>query len=289
MKKANLHALRPYGDHLDDGVMQITFTLPVTPSDEAREAARLYLEKLGLEAVRIDHMEMIGEGFAFFIAHGRCHKTIDMTRIVVVRPQYPPLEFAEMVRQVRERLGRRIVVVGGTPGSDAHTVGIDAILSMKGIQGDKGLEIYPCFQVHNLRAQVSEERLVEQVISLKADALLVSQLVTQQDQHLRTLRSLVKLLKNNPKVSPHLLKIVGGPRMDHRTALAVGFDGGFGAGTRPSEVAAFIVHELTGRLHGKPDSGKEKGEGGVEGHTPRPAPQKRRSLFGWLSGGGKDS
>lgn len=286
--KPNLHAIRPYGDHLDDGIMQMTFTLPMAPSDEAREAARLYLEKLGFKQVQVNHMELAGEGFAFFIAHVRAEQVIDVTRIKVPKPEFPVLPFEELVKLAREKFEWKIVVVGGTPGTDAHTVGIDAILSIKGIKGDKGLEYYPFFQVVNLRAQVSVEKLVEQVTALRADALLVSQFVTQQDQHLKNLRELVALLKKSHGVPPHLIKIVGGPRMDHRTAVSVGFDGGFGPGTKPSEVANFIVHELIRRLHGK-EKGAAQGSSRLEGHAPRPAPQKRRSLFGWLSGGGQDS
>ena len=36
--------------------------------------------------------------------------------------------------------------------------------------------------------------------------------------------------------------LLGGPRIDHRLALELGFDAGFGPGTKPSDVANFIVH-----------------------------------------------
>lgn len=39
-------------------------------------------------------------------------------------------------------------------GTDAHTVGIDAILNIKGFAGEKGLEYYREMTVHNLGAQV---------------------------------------------------------------------------------------------------------------------------------------
>jgi hypothetical protein len=37
----DLTRVRPYGDTLDDGAVQLSFTLPVPFGDEAREAARL--------------------------------------------------------------------------------------------------------------------------------------------------------------------------------------------------------------------------------------------------------
>ena len=51
------------------------------------------------------------------------------------------------------------MVVGACTGSDAHTVGIDAILNYKGYAGDKGLESYKGFEVYNLGAQVENDQL----------------------------------------------------------------------------------------------------------------------------------
>ena len=45
-------------------------------------------------------------------------------------------------------------MVGGCIGTDAHTVGIDAILNIKGFAGEKGLEYYRELKVVNLGAQV---------------------------------------------------------------------------------------------------------------------------------------
>ncbi|QQR81074.1 MAG: cobalamin-dependent protein [Deltaproteobacteria bacterium] len=149
---------------------------------------------------------------------------------------------------MKHDIKKKIVVVGGTLGTDAHTVGIDAILSIKGLAGDKGLEYYPFFKVINLRAQVSAEMFVAKAAEMGADALLVSQLVTQQDQHLKNLKELNQIIKSEKSLS-HLIKIVGGPRMDHKTAKSIGFDAGFGPGTKPSEVANYIVHELSHRLN----------------------------------------
>lgn len=268
--KKDLSRIRPYGDRLDDGKMQLSFTLPIPANDVAREAARLYLERLGYKNVQVVSMESMGEEFSFFVAYGDAAPHIDVSRIRVPRPEFPVLPFEDLSRLAREKVKRRIVLVGGTTGSDAHTVGIDAILSIKGVSGDRGLEYYPIFKVVNLRAQVSNEVLVQKATESQADAILVSQVVTQQDQHLDNLRSLSKLIRAEKRLTPHLLKIVGGPRMDHRTAKSVGFDAGFGPGTKPSEVANYIVHELVRRVTGETSP-------------------KTRSLFGWLSGGGKDS
>jgi len=280
----DLRQIRPYGDHWNDGRIQVSFTLPLKASDQAREAARIYMEKLGLRSPLVAWMEPMGEGFSFFVGYGVAEPMIDATKISVPRPEFPILSRDALVDLVKKRFGRPLVLVGGTTGSDAHTVGIDAILSMKGIHGDKGLEYYPCFKVVNLRAQVSNEVLVQKVSHLKADAILVSKLVTQQDQHLEDLKDLVRMLKAEPHLPAYLLKIAGGPRIDHRIARSVGFDAGFGPGTKPSEVANYIVHELIKRREGNAD-GKDR----MEGDASEATHKKRRPLLGWLGGGGEDS
>ncbi len=56
---------------------------------------------------------------------------------------------------IKRALRRRLIVVGACIGTDAHTVGIDAILNIKGFAGEKGLEYYRELKVVNLGAQVS--------------------------------------------------------------------------------------------------------------------------------------
>ncbi len=282
MTKRDTDRIRPYGDHWDDGKIQLSFTLPVAVGEKTREAARLYLERLGLQKVEICTVEPVGEGFSFIVAYGCARHEIRLSEIQTTKAAHPFLPFDDLVRLAQEKIRRRIVVVGATTGTDAHTVGIDAILSIKGVAGDKGLEYYPIFRVINLRAQVSNEELVRGAAEAKADAILVSKLVTQQDQHLKDLRELSKMLRGDARFSKHLLKIVGGPRIDDRVAKSIGFDAGYGPGTKPSEVANFIVHELIRRDLGETTHRMEgKGEGSSR--------SKRRSLFGWLSGRGQDS
>ena len=42
IKQVNLKKIKPYGDTLDDGKIQFSFTLPVNASDEAKECAKRY-------------------------------------------------------------------------------------------------------------------------------------------------------------------------------------------------------------------------------------------------------
>ena len=42
--------------------------------------------------------------------------------------------------------------------------------------------------------------------------------------------------------------ILGGPRIDHRLARELGYDAGFGPGTKPSDVANYVVGEVLRRM-----------------------------------------
>nr|WP_281380943.1 cobalamin B12-binding domain-containing protein [Nocardioides panaciterrulae] len=137
-----------------------------------------------------------------------------------------------------------MTVVGACIGTDAHTVGIDAILNIKGFAGEKGLEYYRELKVVNLGAQVSVPQLVERARAEKADAVLVSQVVTQRDAHLLNTREMSAAFRESYPADRRPLLIVGGPRFDETMAAELGVDRVFGRGTTPGEVASFLVDRL---------------------------------------------
>jgi beta-lysine 5,6-aminomutase beta subunit len=238
--------VRPYGDRRDDGAVQVSFTLPVRAGELASEAARALMRKMGLASPQVVFSRDLGEGLTFFVGYGRCTHQVDLATLEVPRLQGEVMDFGAVNRFVRERLGRKVVVVGACTGTDAHTLGLDAILSMKGFAGDYGLERYPEFRVVNLGSQVPNETLVARAVEEGADAILVSQVVTMRDVHLANLTRLAELLEAEG-VRERVVLIAGGPRISHELAVELGFDAGFGPGTTPSQVASFIVKELDRR------------------------------------------
>jgi beta-lysine 5,6-aminomutase beta subunit len=238
--------VRPYGDTMDDGVVQLSFSLPVPRGEEAAEAARQLAVKMGILDPSVVHMQDMGEGYTFFILYGKCRHTVDFTKIQVAKVQSPRMNFYEINRFIQERIGRKIVVIGACTGTDAHTVGIDAIMNMKGYAGEYGLERYPMIEAYNLGAQVENEDLVAKAIECKADAILVSQVVTQKDVHIPNLSRLVELLEAEG-LRQRIVLICGGPRITHELALELGYDAGFGAGTLAPDVASFIAQEMVKR------------------------------------------
>ncbi len=240
--------IRPYGDQTDDGAVQLSFTLPVEAGPLAREAARRFCEKLGFDEVIIATMEDLGEGFTFFVVYGKTSISVDLSTIKVVAPKFKKLKREQLDELILKEIGRPIVVVGATIGTDAHTVGLDSILNMKGFHGDYGLERYRGFRVYNMGAQVPPLEVVKKVREVNADAILVSQVVTQRNIHIKHLSELMDLLYAEG-IREDLLAIVGGPRITHELALELGYDAGFGPGTTPSDVANFIVQEILKKLN----------------------------------------
>ena len=224
-------------------MVQMSFVLELPAGGKAREAAKRFAESHGLVEPIVATMEGCADGFSFFVVYGRSKHAVDERDIDVPEVRTGALAREEIEARIRGALGRRIVVVGACTGSDAHTVGIDAILNYKGYAGDKGLESYKGFLVHNLGAQVENEQLAARARAAKADAVLVSQVITQRNCHKENGRALIELIERQGWREEVIL-LFGGPRVDHALALELGFDAGFGPGTKASDVASFLVERL---------------------------------------------
>ena len=337
--------VRPYGDTTGDGMVQVSFTLPL-PHDKRAEGAALQLaRKMGMEPALLVHAKAMGPDFTFFVVYGSVSHLVDLREVTVVEREYPLLTAKEVNLSIKRSLRRKLVVVGacigtdahtvgidailnikgfagekgleyyreirvvnlgaqvlvlelvaqaraeradavlvsqvvtqkdahihntsamsaafreaypsgqvpllvvvgGCIGTDAHTVGIDAILNIKGFAGEKGLEYYRELKVVNLGAQVSVPQLVERAREEKADAVLVSQVVTQRDAHLLNTREMSAAFRESYPEDKRPLLVVGGPRFDETMASELGVDRVFTRGTTPGEVASFIVHRLVNR------------------------------------------
>ena len=234
--------LRAYGDREGDGMVQMSFTLRILPSDRAREAAKRFAEAHGLKSPLVTTMEQSSPEHSYFVVYGHSVHGVDIDAIHVEELGAEKITREEIEARAKT-LGRKIVIVGACTGSDAHTVGIDAILNYKGYHGDKGLESYKAFDSHNLGAQVENEELAQRARALGADVILVGQIITQRDCHKENAAALVALLKEQGWRDKVIL-LLGGPRIDNKLARELGFDAGFGPGTLPSLVAAYIVGEL---------------------------------------------
>lgn len=240
--------IRPYGDTSGDGKMQLSFSLPVPPDAFGKEAARLLLKQIGFDDIEICGMRNLHEGYTHFIAYAVTSAAVDASKIKVKVVETPVMDMEATDEYIKEHLGRAITVVGACIESDAHTVGIDAIMNMKGYNHRYGLERYHYFTAINLGAQVPCEELLARARKEKADAILVSQVVTQKNIHLKNLTRLIELAEAE-KLRDKMLFICGGPRISHELAIELGYDAGFGTGTYSTDVASYIAITLAGKAH----------------------------------------
>lgn len=238
--------VKPYGDTMDDGRVQLSFTLPIALDENAKEAARQLALEMGLEEPAVVHSEDMGQGFSFYVLYGQCKHRVDLGRIKVAKPEFETLDKDAINALIKDKMGRKMVIVGACIETDAHTVGIDAIMNMKGYNGHKGLESYHEVRAINMGAQVDSEVLVAKAIEEKADLILVSQVVTQKNIHLDNLTKLSDLLEAEG-LREKVILVVGGPRISHELAKELGYDAGFGPKSYAEDVASFAIHEWVKR------------------------------------------
>ena len=245
-KTLDLKKIKPYGDTMNDGKVQLSFTLPVPAGAEAVEAAKLFMKGMGFENPMVVFYQELTPGFTFFNCYGNATNTVDFTTIHVPKVESSVMEMHENDEYIKEHIGRKLVLVGASTGTDAHTVGIDAIMNMKGYAGHYGLERYEMIEAHNLGSQVPNDEFLAKAIELNADAILVSQTVTQKDVHIKNLTELIELMEAEG-LRDKMIVCCGGPRITHELAKELGFDAGFGMGTYADDVASFVSQEFVKR------------------------------------------
>ena len=164
-KTLDLTKLKPYGDTMNDGKVQMSFTLPVKNDDKGTEAARILAKKMGLSEPSVAFNQSLDTEYTFYVVYGSCTHTVDYTDIHVQAVETTTMEMEECNEYIREHIGRKVVMVGASTGTDAHTVGIDAIMNRKGFAGHYGLERYEMIEAYNLGSQVTNEEFVQKARS----------------------------------------------------------------------------------------------------------------------------
>lgn len=242
----DLTKVKPYGDTMNDGMVEMAFTLPVPAGEEGQEAAKQLVRKMGCDEPSVTYFHDMGNGFTFFIVYGKCQHTVDYTSIKVTKVEVDVMDREECGEYIAENIKRDVVVVGASTGTDAHTVGIDAIINMKGFHGHFGLERFKNMVALNLGSQVPNEELIAKAKEVNADAILVSQTVTQKDVHIHNLTNMVELMEAEG-LRDKMLLICGGPRISHELAQELGYDAGFGPHTYAEHVASYVITEIVKR------------------------------------------
>ena len=239
--------IRPYGDTLNDGKIQMSFSLPVKCDALGEEAAKAFAKKMGIHNAAVVHSTPLGENFSFYIVYGTVEHMVDMNELHVVEVESKSMQKEEVESFIKEYFDRPLVFIGASTGTDAHTVGIDAIMNMKGYNGNYGLERYKGIKAINLGGSVDNETLLEKAIEHKADVILISQTVTQKDVHVQNLTSFIELLEAE-NLRDQFIVIIGGARINHSLAKELGYDAGFGTKKYAFDVASFAVLALKEKM-----------------------------------------
>lgn len=242
-KTLDLTKLKPYGDTMNDGKVQISFTLPIPDDERGQQAAIELARQMGIVDPLVAESIRIEDQYTMYIIYGSVNHVVDYTSIQVKTIESNTMSREDIERYIDEHFKRDLVVVGASTGTDAHTVGIDAIMNMKGFAGHYGLERYHNIQTYNLGSQVANEELIHKALEVNADVILISQTVTQKDVHIQNLIHFIELLEAE-RLREQFLVIIGGPRISHELAKELGFDAGFGPKKFAEDVASYFVQEL---------------------------------------------
>lgn len=245
-KELDLEKLKPYGDTMNDGKVQLSFTLPIKNDEKGEEAAKTLAKKMGLSNPLVAESITLDDEFTMYVLYGSCNHVVNYNEIHVETVETDVLSKYEIEDLVSKHFEKPIVVVGASTGTDAHTVGIDAIMNMKGFAGHYGLERYHGIDAYNMGSQVENEVMIQKALEVNADVLLVSQTVTQKDVHIKNLVNMIELLEAE-NLRDRFVLIVGGPRITHELAKELGFDAGFGPKKYAEDVASFFTQELMKR------------------------------------------
>lgn len=232
--------IRPYGDTLNDGKIQLSFTLPLPCNAHGEETAKALVKQMGMHDIQVVHASALSDTYSYYIIYATTHHQVDPSLITVTEVETETMSKPEIEDFIEQHFNRPITFIGASTGTDAHTVGIDAIMNMKGYAGHYGLERYRNIKAINLGSQVDNEQLLAEAIKHQADVILISQTVTQKDIHVQNLTNFIELLEAEGKRDDFIV-IIGGARIHHALAKELGYDAGFGPKKYAYHVASFAV------------------------------------------------
>lgn len=220
-----------------DGIVQITMFLP-SDRRTAFYAAIEIGKKIGLKDVEVIHTEVMhpAEGTRVEIK-GRVDFTIDTAELDI--PPEPEVLSEDEIRVFVK--ANPVKIIAGTVGNDEHSVGLREIIDIK----HGGIESYG-IQCHHLGTSVPLEKLIDAAVELDADAILISTIISHDDIHYKSMKTLHELCVEKG-IREKVLLIAGGTQVSPDLAVEQGVDAGFSRGTKGIEVATFIVKKLMER------------------------------------------
>ena len=217
----------------------VSVTLCITEEENIAEAAALEMGKqMNLTDVEVIHKQVLQDSEGVLVEiKGRVNFKIKKDELKV--PEKQKLLEDEVMREyVRENPLR---VVAATVGEDEHSVGLREIIDIK----HGGIERYGIDVVY-LGTSCPVEKLIDAAIETKAQAILMSTIITHNDVHTKNMDKINDLCIEKG-VRDKFLICCGGTQVTNEIAVAHGMDAGFGRGSHGNNVASFIIETLMNR------------------------------------------
>ena len=227
----NTNLIRPEVEFLADGTLVLTMLLPCDKR-HAEAAAVAIGERMSLTECEVIHSQVMHPAEGTYIEmKGKIGFDIDLTELELPE-EVETLSEAEIREAVRDQ---PMTVVAATVGEDELSVGMKEILDIKhgGIEGFG-------IKYHYLGTSCPVDKLVDAAIETRADAILISTIISHNNVHYENMRKLADTCLEKG-VRDRLILVAGGTQVVNEAAVEAGMDAGFGRGSHGIDVASFLV------------------------------------------------
>ena len=223
--------IKPEVEWLADGTIVIDMTLP-TSIRYAEAAAIEIAKKMNLIDIEVIHREILHVSEATRIqVKAKVNFDIDLNTLTI--PKLPEVLTDEEIREFVKN--NPLVIVAGTIGEDEHSVGLREIIDIK----HGGIEKYG-IMCEYLGTSVPVNKIIDAAIELKADAILISTIISHDDIHYKNMKK-VHDYAIEKGIRDKIILIAGGTQVTPKIALNHGVDGAFSRGCKGEHVATFLV------------------------------------------------
>ncbi|WP_346848675.1 D-ornithine 4,5-aminomutase subunit OraE [uncultured Clostridium sp.] len=214
----------------------VSTTLFLTEEENIAEAAALEIgRRMNLTDVEVIHKQVMQDAEGILVEiKGRVSFAIKKDELKI--PEKQELLPDDVMRDYVKN--NPIRVVAATVGEDEHSVGLREIIDIK----HGGIERYGIDVVY-LGTSCPVEKLIDAAIETKAQAIIMSTIITHNDVHTKNMQKIHDLCIEKG-VRDKFIIACGGTQVTNEIAVAHGMDAGFGRGTHGNNVASFIIETL---------------------------------------------
>lgn len=223
--------VKPEVEWRADGTVLLSIFLPLDERT-AEFAAIKCGEKMGLDDVTVVHKQCMHPSEGTYVEiKGKVNFDIDINELVIPE-KVEVLSDVEIRKDVQDK---PMFVVAATVGEDEHSVGMKETLDIKhgGIEGFG-------IKYEYLGTSCPVEKLVDAAIETKADAILLSTIITHDDVHIKNMKKINDLCIEKG-IRDKVMIVCGGTQVNNEIAVDAGMDAGFGRGSHGIDVASFLV------------------------------------------------